>query len=230
MQLFYQPEIPNGITHLTEEESHHAIKVLRLRQGEAIEITDGLGSLYHAVISEAHPKKCGFEIKSKVISKKKDYHIHIAIAPTKNSDRTEWFVEKSVEIGVDQITFLKCERSERKSINLDRMNRVAVSAMKQSGQFFLPTIQDITSIQEIVNQPSDQKFIAFVDSQNPAHLKNLAKPKGNYLLLIGPEGDFTKTELETAMTSGFQKVSLGTNRLRTETAGIAGVHCLHLIN
>jgi RNA methyltransferase, RsmE family len=230
LQLFYQPELPNGITHLTEDESHHAIKVLRLHKGEEIEITDGVGSFYDTQITDANSKKCAFEIIRSRPIPPRDFHIHIAIAPTKNSDRTEWFVEKSVEIGVDQISFMKCEHSERKAINLERIERVAISAMKQSRQAYLPKLKDITPLENIFRESSAQKFIAFVDSKNPVHLKDLAQPKGRYLLLIGPEGDFTNEELQNALANGFQKVSLGSNRLRTETAGVVGVHCLHLIN
>ncbi|MGC4022671.1 MAG: 16S rRNA (uracil(1498)-N(3))-methyltransferase [Cyclobacteriaceae bacterium] len=229
MNLFYQPEIPQGVHHLDREESHHAIRVLRMNEGQSIELTDGKGSFYVAKISKADPKKCEFEILENKPAQRDYFHIHIAIAPTKNADRIEWFVEKATEIGVDQISFMLCKNSERKVINHERVEKVAISAMKQSQQAWLPKISEIIPFKEIFSKPADQKFIAYVDSTNPTHLKQIAKPKKNYLILVGPEGDFSKEELELALENGFEKVSLGQNRLRTETAGLAAVQVLNLI-
>ena len=230
MSLFFQPNIQSGSLFLDSEESRHAVQVLRMHEGEEIEITDGFGFFYSAKISEANHKKCLFEILQKREVQKKLFCIHLAIAPTKNADRMEWFVEKAVEIGIDHISFIHCQNSERKNINIERMEKIAVSAMKQSQQSWLPKISPLAPFKEIVKEKADQKFIGFVDLKNPMHLKSEAKIKGDYLVLIGPEGDFSNEELALALESGFQKVSLGANRLRTETAGITACQILNLIN
>jgi 16S rRNA (uracil1498-N3)-methyltransferase len=230
VNLFYQPKIDEGILNLDAEESRHAIKVLRMAKGDELHITDGKGFFYTARINQNDPKKCGFEtVEKKQISKRK-YQIHIAIAPTKNADRMEWFVEKAVEIGVDKITFFQSKNSERKTINLERVEKIAISAMKQSQQTWLPTIKGVVTFKEILKDLAAQKFIAHVDSQNPVHLKDVAKPNDHYLVLIGPEGDFSHEELELASQNNFQKVSLGSNRLRTETAGLVACEIMNLVN
>lgn len=230
MNLSYLPEIANGHTHLDAEESRHVIKVLRKVTGDELAITDGKGFFYQARIANADAKKCSFEIVSKKELPKKNYFIHIAIAPTKNADRMEWFVEKAVEIGIDKITFFQSKTSERKTINLERVEKIAISAMKQSQQVWLPIISGIVSFKELLKEKADQKFIAYVDPANPYHLKNVAKPIGDYLVLIGPEGDFSSEELHLALENKFQKVSLGTKRLRTETAGLVACQILNLLN
>jgi 16S rRNA (uracil1498-N3)-methyltransferase len=230
VNLFYQPELLKGNHFLDEEESRHAIKVLRLRERDSIEITDGAGTLYSCTITRADPKKCEFEVITKVKQSSKRYTIHIAIAPTKNMDRIEWFVEKAIEIGIDQISFLLCQKSERKTVNIDRIQKLAVSAMKQSQQNWMPQIQSVIPFTGILDTRADQKFIAYVDDLNPDHLKSLAMPSKSYLMLIGPEGDFSKEELAKALEKGFKKVSLGPNRLRTETAGLVACQILNLIN
>ncbi|MBS1681137.1 MAG: 16S rRNA (uracil(1498)-N(3))-methyltransferase [Bacteroidetes bacterium] len=230
MNLFFQPGISQGIHHLDREESHHAIRVLRMSEGQQLHLTDGLGTFYVARITKPDPKKCEFEITENKLAKPKKFHIHIAIAPTKNADRIEWFVEKATEIGVDQISFMLCKNSERKVINHERIEKVAISAMKQSQQAWLPKIRKMTPFKEVMSFSANQKMIAYVDSSNPKHLHSVAKPEKRYLVLIGPEGDFAKEELELALQNGFEKVSLGQNRLRTETAGLASCHILNLIN
>ncbi|HTH54518.1 MAG TPA: 16S rRNA (uracil(1498)-N(3))-methyltransferase [Cyclobacteriaceae bacterium] len=230
MNLFYQPNIPQGLHHLDREESHHAIRVLRMEKEQALELTDGRGSFYVAKIVKADPKKCEFEIIERRETKKRDFRIHIAIAPTKNADRIEWFIEKATEIGIDQISFMLCKNSERRSINFDRLEKVAVSAMKQSQQAWLPAMSELISFKEVLLGAADQRFIAHVDSSNATYLHSIAKPKKNYLVLIGPEGDFSNDELEQAKKSNFEKVSLGSNRLRTETAGLAACSALNQIN
>ncbi len=230
MNLFYQPEIRNGILNLDAEESRHAVRVLRMKEGGAIELTDGNGYFYSATITFANPKKCEFEIVGKRNVPKRDFEIHIAMAPTKNMDRMEWFVEKATEIGIDEITFLLTKNSERKAINLDRIKKIATSALKQSQQAWLPIINTIIPFKDILTASSNQKFIAYVDASNPKHLQALAEKAKSYLVLIGPEGDFSKEELSMALQYGFEKVSLGTNRLRTETASIVAVHTLRLVN
>lgn len=230
MNLFYQPAISQGILHLDPDESRHAIKVLRLQKGDAIELTDGYGYLYQAIVQESNPKECSFIIVDKKEIPSRDFTIAIAIAPTKNMDRTEWFIEKAVEIGIDKIHFLICKNSERKTINRERIVKITVSAMKQSGQARLPYVSGMVPFTEIISQTADQKFICYVDASNPDLLKTMANPKKNYLVLIGPEGDFTKEEIELAMEHGFKKVSLGPNRLRTETAALTACQLLNFIN
>lgn len=230
MNLFYQPDIPQGIHLLDREESHHAIRVLRMEKGQTLELTDGKGSFYVAKIVKADAKKCEFEVIEKKEVTKRDFQIHVAIAPTKNADRIEWFTEKATEIGIDQISFILCKNSERKSINFDRLEKVAVSAMKQSQQAWLPRLSEMTAFKEILRASADQKFIAHVDASNPRQLHSNAKPKKSYLVLIGPEGDFSKEELELADKNNFEKVGLGPNRLRTETAGLVACLSLNQVN
>jgi len=230
LNLFYQPGISEGINYLDLEESRHAVRVLRMNEGDQLAITDGKGFFYSASITKADSKKCQFEVQDKKSTAKRNFYIHIAIAPTKNADRIEWFVEKVTEIGIDEISFILCKNSERKVINKDRVEKIAVSAMKQSQQALLPKLNEIVPFKKIVEAMADQKFIGFVDSSNPLHLKALARPEKKYLILIGPEGDFSIEELEMAVNNGFEKVSLGTNRLRTETAGLVAAQVMALAN
>lgn len=229
--LFYQPGIQYGSHFLDPEESRHAAKVLRKKAGDIIHITDGKGVLYTCKITDAKPDKCAFVIESSEQEKQKSFNIHIAITPTKNPDRIEWFVEKAIEIGVDEITFLKCDNSERSTIKTERLEKLAVSAMKQSLKFTVPKIHSIRQLQEFISESaSGKKFIAYVDQANPNELSRAAKPKESYRVLIGPEGDFSPAELDLALQNGYQKVALGPSRLRTETAGIVACHTLNLIN
>ncbi len=185
---------------------------------------------YKAQIILPDFSKCGFVIQTTKAQPPKTFQVHIAIAPTKNTDRIEWFVEKAVELGVDRISFILCSNSERKSLKSDRLERLAISAMKQSWQAWLPQLTPMLPFKDVLASAATQKFIAFVDIQNPIHLKAAARPGGEALVLIGPEGDFSQAELQNALDHGFQKVSLGSNRLRTETAGLAACHILNLIN
>ena len=228
--LFYQPDIDLGSLYLSEDESRHVVRVLRSENGDELDLTNGKGTFFKIRITKADPHKCLFEIVERKNIPKRSYSIHIAIAPTKNADRMEWFVEKAVELGIDKISFMLCQTSERKTINLERIEKIAVSAMKQSGQCWLPELADIKPIKDILTIPASQKFIAYVDQSNPCHLKSLAKINQDYLVLIGPEGDFSKEELLSTEKAGFIKVSLGPNRLRTETAGMAACHILNLVN
>ncbi len=198
--------------------------------GDDIQITDGQGVFYQAQIVSIDSKKCVFKINAHEKIPAKNFRIHIAIAPTKNTDRIEWFVEKAVEIGVHEISFILCKNSERKVLNLDRIEKIAVSAMKQSQQPWMPILHPLQSLRDILTQPADEKFICYVDSTNPIHLKAIAKPNKNYLVLIGPEGDFANEELNAALQAGFEKVSLGENRLRTETAGLVASQAFQFVN
>lgn len=231
MNLFYQPLIPEGVHYLDEEESRHCVKVLRRNTGDTIKITDGKGFFYNCVITNADAKKCAFKIVDKHQEKPRDYSIHIAISPTKNPDRIEWFTEKAVEFGIDRITLLQCDNSEKSYLKTERLRKMAVSAMKQSLKASLPQITEPTPFQKfIASENADEKFIAFVDESNPDHLNSLATRNKSAIVLIGPEGDFSKEELATALENDYRKVSLGNSRLRTETAGVAACHILNLIN
>lgn len=232
MNLFYQPSIPDGVAYLDEDESRHCVKVLRKKAGDVIDITDGHGFFYQAVITDADPRHCLFEIRQKVAAPEKDFLIHIAISPTKNAERIEWFVEKATEIGIDKITFMDCRNTERSFIKTDRLRKVAVSAMKQSVKATLPAIEDhLLQFTEVVEHCQEsEKAIAFVDPENPLHLKDAVPPRTSYCVLIGPEGDFSAEELKTATDLGFNKVSLGPSRLRTETAGVVACHILNLLS
>ena len=232
MQLFYQPLLSNGIHYLDEEESRHCIRVLRHQVGDIIQVVDGQGGWHEAVITDANSKKCGFSVKNTQQAPKTPHYIHIAIAPTKNNDRLEWFVEKAVEIGIDEISFMLCAQSERKIFKTHRVVRKAVSAMKQSLKATLPKINEPRPFGDIIDSvPTDsEKYIAYVDSKNPIKLIHAAQPKQAYCVLIGPEGDFSTDELQLSLEKGFRKASLGQSRLRTETAGVAACHILNLIN
>ncbi len=231
MNLFYQPLIPQGALHLDQDESRHAVKVLRKRNGDVINLTDGKGLFYEGIITDADPHECSFEIRSSTPTQKKNFRIHIAISPTKNADRIEWFVEKSVEIGIDEITFLQCDHTERQYLKVDRLQKTAISAMKQSLKAWLPAIHPTEAFKDFVSSRTDEeKYIAHVDEQNQNYLQKVVTPGLSYLVLIGPEGDFSVDELALAFNLGYKKVSLGAARLRTETAGIAACHILNLAN
>ena len=232
MNLFFQPGIPDGVLYLDADESRHCVKVLRKKPGDVISITDGKGFFYDAVIARADPSQCFFEIQKKQAAEKRDFYIHIAISPTKNTDRIEWFVEKATELGVDKISLMDCKNTERSFIKTDRLNKVAISAMKQSLKATLPEISDhLLQFTEVVEHCSEEvKCIAIVDTTNPLHLMEAAGRATSYCILIGPEGDFSAEELRTSLEYRFKKVSLGPSRLRTETAGVAACHILNLIN
>ncbi len=197
---------------------------------DAIRLTDGKGFFYDALITKADPQKCTFEVQQKFEEPKKNFSIHIAISPTKNADRIEWFVEKATEIGIDQITLMECENTERAFVKIDRLEKVAISAMKQSLKAHVPILNSLTSFSSLIDRAKEEiKMIAYVDYSNPDHVKSVAPPEKTYLILIGPEGDFLREELADAERMNFKKVSLGKSRLRTETAGIAACHILNLI-
>jgi len=230
MLLFYCPNIINGDNFLNPEESRHCIKVLRKNTGDQIEITDGIGNFYIAILTEVNHRKCFYKILSSYPSKPKDYSIHIAIAPTKNTDRIEWFVEKSVEIGISKITFIQTAFSERKTINMDRIMRKAISAMKQSMRSYLPEFSRITKFTTFIDSVDEagQKFIAHLDNEQTEHLQEVVMPESDKLIIIGPEGGFTNEEISLAKNKHFKPVKIGDHRLRTETAGI--VACTMLNN
>lgn len=229
--LFYQPQISDNIHHLDPEESRHCIKVLRRKRGDEINITDGKGYFYTATIKDDNPHQCSFSITGKSQETARPFNIHIAVAPTKNIDRMEWFVEKAVEFGIDRITFLECRHSERVSLKIERMQRVAISAMKQSLKANLPVLEALKPFNEFILRPEQaEKFICFIDDTNPPHLLHAATAGKHACVLIGPEGDFSAQELDLALRQGYRKVSLGKSRLRTETAALAACHIINLLN
>jgi len=232
MQLFYVPGISGNEIILDETESKHAIRVLRLQKGNRIQVVDGKGGFYETEITDANPKKCRLSIVNSILEfGKRNFHLHVAIAPTKNIDRFEWFLEKATEIGIDEITPLLTSHSERKTINQERLEKIMVSAMKQSLKAYLPQLDELTTFKElIINNKTENKFIAYCDEIQKNHLKDLATKGNNTLILIGPEGDFSSDEVNLAIQNGFKVVSLGESRLRTETAGIVACHIVNLAN
>ena len=231
MQLFYIPDITGDSATLDETESKHAVKVLRMTEGTHVRIVDGKGGFYEAEISDAHPKKCRLSVlEVHKESRRKNYGLHIAIAPTKNNARFEWFLEKATEIGIDEITPLLSEHSERKAVKTERFEKILVSAMKQSQKAFLPQLNALVSFHDFIQNNSEkEKFIAHCNDGEKPHLKNILKKEQNLLILIGPEGDFSPQEVATAKENGFREISLGNERLRTETAGIVACHIANLM-
>lgn len=235
MLLFFKENIQKtGSNFLEEDESKHCIKVLRLEKGDTFFLTNGKGALAKVQITAPNPKKCEIQtIDYQIIEKEKEYYIHLAIAPTKNADRMEWLVEKCVEIGVDEISFVMTKHTERSYFNTERIEKKAVAALKQSLQTWLPILNPPCSFEEFIQktkQNHTQKFIAYVDDTNTQMLSQSAQPNQNYCVLIGPEGDFSKEELEVSLQNSFQKVSLGRTRLRTETAGLVACCTLNFVN
>ena len=222
MYLFYSQLINIPILILSESDSKHCINVLRLKINDTIYIANGEGKLCKAVIINLHPKKCEVKIVEEINDyKKSNYYLHIVIAPTKNIDRYEWFIEKAIEIGVNEITPIICNRSERKVVKQDRTEKIAIAAMKQSLRAYLPKINEAINFNEFIKKPFDgKKFIAHCADKEKKLLKDSIKKKENALILIGPEGDFSENEIRMAIDNKFQAISLGENRLRTETAGI----------
>lgn len=231
MIIFYSPDIA-ACPELSEEDSGHAVRVLRHQEGDEITVVDGQGSFYQCAITAAHPKHCALQIKSVETEKHWPYGVHLAVAPTKNLDRMEWFVEKATEMGLDRFTPLKCRFSERKELKTERIRKIAVSAMKQSLKATLPDIDEMTDIRSFIEEPFDgQKFIAHCmkDSERKL-LSHEIKPGSQVRVLIGPEGDFSEDEVKLAIAHGYTPVSLGEQRLRTETAALASVHTIHVVN
>ena len=227
MQLFYCPELLNESSFLSNEESIHCFKVLRKKIGDHIYLIDGVGGFYEAKITFASRKKVVFNIIKKWNQPQSPYSLHIAIAPTKNNDRFEWFLEKATEIGIDEVTPIICEHSERKMIKNERMKKIIVSAAKQSLKSKLPKINKVTSFNDFIfKKHSSQCFIAHCLPSQKRKLKNEVVSEST--ILIGPEGDFSKLEVEVALKNNFIPISLGSVRLRTETAGVIACHTIAL--
>lgn len=231
MQLFYINGVEGNAGVLSEEESWHCMKVLRLKEADEITLTDGCGNIYQGRLTKIHHKGCLVVIKETVPVPRNQWQSHIAIAPTKNIDRFEWFLEKATEIGIDEITPVICEHSEREVIKLQRLEKVLVSAMKQSLKAWLPRINEPVKFRDFISREfAGQKFIGYCETGHESALENIYIPGSNSLIIIGPEGDFSKTEVEQATTVGYIPVSLGASRLRTETAGIVACHCIVMLN
>ncbi|MFN3800132.1 16S rRNA (uracil(1498)-N(3))-methyltransferase [Belliella pelovolcani] len=233
MQLFFTEHTNENQFTLDADESKHLIKVLRKTQGDRVHFTNGKGCLYHCIIIDANPKKAIIKIEEREFQPEDDYYIHLAISPTKNSDRMEWMVEKLTEIGVHEITFMESEFSERSHLKLERLEKKIIAASKQSLKTWLPKLNPVRPMNELVQDSefnSYQRFIAYVDKENDRHLFDKAKPDNAYLILIGPEGDFSNQEIQLAFDNHFLPCSLGKSRLRSETAAVAAVHTLQLIN
>ncbi|MCB0608780.1 MAG: 16S rRNA (uracil(1498)-N(3))-methyltransferase [Lewinellaceae bacterium] len=232
MQLFFVPDIDgNHAIDLPEEEARHCIQVLRKRTGDAISLVDGKGTFYEGVLESADKRSCRVAIRSSRTTPPRPFHLHLAVAPTKQAERFEWMLEKITEIGVAEITPLLCRRSERDKIRADRLEKILVSAMKQSVQATLPKLNPLTPLPEFLRAcRAEQRFIAYVDDEQKNHLPGNCRPGGSVCILIGPEGDFHPAEIALALENGFTPVSLGPTRLRTETAGMVAVHTVSLIN
>ena len=228
MQLFYL-ENPKDEIILSAQESKHATKVLRKKEGDILNFTDGKGCFYTAEITVADKRRCRLQVVSSERKEKQhNYYLHIAIAPTKNIDRFEWFLEKATEIGIDEITPIICSRSERKVMKTERGNRILLSAMKQSLKHHLPKLNDAISLNDLIKKDfNGTKYIAHCEGGEKKELK-IENKSENYLILIGPEGDFKQNEIDLAFKNQFKAVSLGTSRLRTETAGIIAAHTINI--
>lgn len=231
MHQFYAPDIEIKPI-LPAEESHHAVRVLRLVAGDSVLVLDGKGKTFLATISVADAKACvlnSLELKKETTGR--GYRLHIAIAPTKNMDRLEWFVEKAAEIGIDEISPIFCRYSERKVLKNERLEKILISAMKQSVQPFLTKLNEPRNIRDFLETASaDQKFIAHCHEADKKLLSHTVEAGKEILILIGPEGDFSEEEVVLAMEQGFIPVSLGANRLRVETAALYSCATVALLN
>jgi len=234
MQLFYTPDIDTASDtyYLNEEESKHCVRALRLQTGDQVQLIDGKGNFFDATITEAHPKRTLLRIIS--VQKefnKRNHHLHIAIAPTKNIERLEWFLEKATEIGIDEISLIICQRSERKEAKVERLNKVITSAIKQSIKAYHPVLNEAIAFNKLIAAPFDgQKFIAHCETGDKLTLKEQLKPSGKYLILIGPEGDFAPKEITDALNYDFKAITLGESRLRTETAALEACFEVNFLN
>ena len=232
MHIFYTPDITSKTYTLSEEESKHCIKVLRLQKGSALYLVDGRGGLYEAIIDDPHPKRTSLIIlKTRENYGKRNHYLHLAVAPTKNIERFEWFLEKATELGIDEITPLICERSERKELKTDRLNKVITSAVKQSIKAYHPKLNGPVAFKDfIVSATRSHKFIAHCIDNKKFTLKEKIELNSDYLVLIGPEGDFSQAEVNAAQAAGFLPINLGTTRLRTETAALEACFEVNFLN
>lgn len=243
VRFFYVPGAAS-VNELPEEEAQHAVRVLRMEMGDEMMLMDGEGMFYRAVVTEATKKRCFYRIEETLPQERQwQPHLHLAMAPTKNMDRTEWFAEKATEIGFDELTFLKCHWSERTVIKTERIEKILVSAMKQSHKAWKPVLNEMTDFKAFLQEMEErekaggkpmQKFICHCyeeeDLGEKVALKDAVRGGEDVLVLVGPEGDFSIDEVKMAVAKGFQSVSLGKSRLRTETAALVAVHIMNLVN
>lgn len=220
--LFYAPDIHGDLITLEEEESRHLLTALRGRAGDMVLLTDGKGHIYEAIVAEIGKKKAVLSIRTKTAHpKERTTSIHIAMAPVKNLERFEWFLEKATELGIDEITPLLCDRSERDTLRMDRMEKILISAIKQCMRPHLPKLNPLTKFKAFVSHAdAPQKCIGWCSTPPLPFIKDVLLPAQNTVIAIGPEGDFSPAEIELALQHGFKGIGLGTARLRTETAGL----------
>jgi len=233
MNLFLAPDTTSTFVTLSPDDSRHCIRVLRMQAGDPLAITSGDGTLCHARIINPDPRGCEVEITQRIENySPRPFHLHLAVAPTKNTARIEWLLEKAVEIGIDRFTPIVCDHSERATLNNERLRKIALSAMKQSLKASLPTIDPPTPFAQLDSLvlPGCQRFVCYCSGNERHTLPQLYHPHNNALVLIGPEGDFSPKEIATALDQGFQPVSLGPSRLRTETAALYALTALNLLN
>ena len=231
MDIFYSNIIDTSKVELSFSESHHCSVVLRKEIGDDIEVLDGEGSRYICSIIDNNKKRVIASILTKKDCPYPKHNLHLIIAPTKSHDRIEWLVEKSIEVGVSSISFIKTDRTLRKKINIDRINRIALSAVKQSGQFYLPIINNLDSFKNVIPHVLEkQLFIAHLEDDKRKKISDIYKKDSNCCILIGPEGDFTIDEISLAKKNNFRSITLGDSRLRTETAAIYAVSVVRMLN
>lgn len=233
MQLFYNPTIneTTEVFYFDKEESKHIIKVLRKKDTDILHVTNGLGLLFTTEITLASDSKCAVKVNSIAKADQPNYNLHLAVAPTKMNDRFEWFLEKATEIGIHEITPIICDHSERKTINLERFEKIILTAMKQSNALFLPKLNPAASFKDFMKQDQNgTKLIAHCEETDKKSLKSVLKIGENYTILIGPEGDFSTKEIQLALQNNFTPVTLGTTRLRTETAAVVACHSVAFSN
>lgn len=233
MQLFYNTEIDESTESFSfdKEESRHIIKVLRKKDSDILHVTNGLGLLFETQITLASDNKCIVQVLSIKKTDEPKFRLHLAVAPTKMNDRFEWFLEKATEIGIQEITPIICDRSERKVINLERFEKIILSAMKQSNETYLPKLNEAISFKEFIKQKNEGlQLIAHCEETDKKSLKDILKPNESVTMLIGPEGDFSEKEIALALENNYQPVTLGNTRLRTETAAIVACHSVVFFN
>ena len=232
MNLFYATANHGNNFTLNEEESRHCLRTLRLGEGDTLHVTDGKGSLFEVMITDPNPKKCTVRVISQQQEyQKRTFSLHIATAPTKNTARLEWFLEKATEIGIDEITPLICKHSERVHVRVERLEKVLIAAMKQSLKAYLPVLHEPVKFEKFLELPYEcQKFIASCEPEVESTIGDLYKKGSNALVLIGPEGDFSEEEIIMAKKSDFIPITLGKSRLRTETAGIVACSVINFLN
>jgi len=233
MQLFYNPNIDETTENFSfdKEESKHIIKVLRKKDTDILFVTNGVGLLFKTEITLASDNKCTVKILSIEKAEPSKFHLHLAVAPTKMNDRFEWFLEKATEIGIHEITPIICDRSERKVVNIERFEKIILTAMKQSNVLFLPKLNNAITFKEFLKRKNEGlQLIAHCEETDKKSLKSVLKPNENVTLLIGPEGDFSEKEIALALENKFVPVSLGNTRLRTETAAVVACHSVVFVN